>query len=359
MSINGGLLLAGTGMITPLGAGVIMTNSSLDAGINRYKEVGLIDGMVLDNAEDDESFTRMALVPNTALRHAIDTKLLSDTLSRKQLRMLRLANQAMTELVPTLPPEPVPLFLAGPEPYLQCPGVDLGFIENLARQSGAKIDLDYSRCVNVGRAGAVDVIETAAKYMASCNKGYALVGGVDSFFDLKIMRYLAKTGRLLTCGASQGFVPGEGAAFLLLVSTAAAAEDGITPLASLSSPGMALEEGHILGEGIYRCDGLAAAFANALAKGSPPISRIYSSENGEMHYAKELSVAITRNRKALIPACNVQRPSAFFGDLGAAFATVAVGLASANLSAHPHSLVYGSSDSGLRAAVCVSVPGVK
>ncbi len=344
------VLLAGIGMVTPVGIGVEMVNTSVQAGINRYAHTDII-------GHDDDP-VRMALVPQLALAEAIDTPRLTGSPGVWQKRLLRLATLALTDLTemsPCLPQLPIPLFLAGPEPYISLPNIDRGFIENLAEQSGVNIDVNNCRITNTGRAGGIQSIDTAFKYFASTGGHYALVGGVDSFYDIQIMEYLDETSRLLKNDTLDGFVPGEGAGFLLLVSPDAPEEIRQQATDCLYNPGITHEAGHLLGKEASRGESLASAFTQTSAATPQPVSCLYSSENGERYYAKELSVALIRHRQAMDQQYDIYRPAESFGDLGAAFGPVAVGLASVNsASDKTATLVYCSSDSSPRAALCMT-----
>lgn len=339
------VFLAGSGMITPIGAGVEMVNASVQARINRYQQSNIVG--------NDGELLRMALVPRAAWKDAINKKQLQGEFTPRQRRMLRLATLALKDLACELPKQAVPLFLAGPEFDLGSPGIDGGFIQNLAQQSGVEIDFQNSRFMGIGRAGGINVIETAFRYFEASDNHYAIVGGVDSYYDVETMNALDNAQRLLSGSAFDGFVPGEGAGFLLLISPNAPQDVLKSAIACLHVPGVACEEGHILGDGLFRGDGLSEAFTSAVSVASKPINCLFSSENGEMHYAKELNTALMRNQSAMSDRYQVSRPAEYFGDLGAAFAAVAIGLASVNLTKDYSSLIYGSSDSGARAALCM------
>ncbi len=339
------ILLGGAGMVTPVGVGVEAVNAAVRAGINSYAQIDLI-------GHDDDPI-RMSLVPQMAL-DAVEIESFDNRFDARQRRMLRLAVTALENIKPCLPDIAIPLFLAGPEPYVSMSNVNPLFLESLANHSGVNIDLRQCRTINVGRAGGLHMIDMAFKYFSSTNAHYALVGGVDSFHDLLVLSYLDETNRLLKNDALDGFVPGEGAGFLLLISPDAPEELRQQATASILCPAMTHEEGHLLSESAIG-GGLTNAFAQAMSKTQQPVQRIYSSENGERYYAKELSLALMRNQHSHKGQYSVSRPAEYFGDLGAAFGLVALGLASVNLHAKDRAatLVYCSSDSGERAALCM------
>jgi len=75
-----------------------------------------------------------------------------------------------------------------------------------------------------------------------------------------------------------------------------------------------------------------------------------------MHYTRELNVATLRQQYRMDTQYKTHRPAEYFGDLGAAFAPVAIGLASTTINTQPETatIVYASSDGGSRAALCLS-----
>ncbi len=107
----------------------------------------------------------------------------------------------------------------------------------------------------------------------------------------------------------------------------------------------------------YRGDGLDQAFKKALINHAQPnIHTIYSSMNGENHWAKEYGVAYIRNKPAFQGKVEIEHPAQCYGDVGAATAPLLIALAAEALfkdrNAHTH-LVYSSSDTAKRGAIVV------
>ncbi len=218
--------------------------------------------------------------------------------------------------------------------------------------------MSSSRFVNQGRAGALTVLEMAFEYLSFDGNHFVVVGGVDSFHDFQVMQYFYDRYRVLRPGAFEGIIPGEGAGFLLLVSPNAPEDIRQNLSRRVSRPATSFEQGHLMGEGTYTAEALSQSFDGVLNSLRTPIEFIYSSENGEMHYAKELSIALMRNQDRLGAGVQVQRPAEFLGDTGAAHGAIALALTSKQLSASKSAVVYCSSDSGTRAAVLVEAAAV-
>ncbi|HYD52535.1 MAG TPA: hypothetical protein VEA99_07905, partial [Gemmatimonadaceae bacterium] len=111
----------------------------------------------------------------------------------------------------------------------------------------------------------------------------------------------------------------------------------------------------------YRGEGLASALRALVASRAvdAPLGEVYSSMNGESHWAKEWGVAEIRHRAAFHPDRAMHHPADCFGDTGAACGPIMTALAATSLRAgraRGPALVYGSSDRGARAAVVVSSP---
>ncbi|MDH5415217.1 MAG: hypothetical protein OEW87_13860, partial [Flavobacteriaceae bacterium] len=164
--------------------------------------------------------------------------------------------------------------------------------------------------------------------------------------------------RILAEGVMDGFAPGEGAGFLLISKRPEYFQES-TKQILIYPPGLAEEPGHRYSEDAYRGDGLAQTFSLALQNAAlPPIKTLIASLNGENFGAKELGVACTRNSDGLAAEINVEHPADCFGDLGAAFFPVSIGLAAMGFVkeyiAAPV-LSYASSEAQHRGASCVAL----
>ena len=124
---------------------------------------------------------------------------------------------------------------------------------------------------------------------------------------------------------------------------------------AVHEPGLAQEAGHLYSDQVYKGEGLAQAFKNALVTAPEhSIGSIYSSINGEHYWAREMGVATIRNSHYLKPDYSVEHPVDCLGDMGAATSPVLIGLAAMDLlmgKQIENTLVYSSSDTAWRGAV--------
>jgi 3-oxoacyl-[acyl-carrier-protein] synthase-1 len=336
------------GMVTPVGLSAAQTMTSVRAGIARARESTILSRSLAPMV--------LALVPDDALpprRAEPDPR---PGRSREE-RCLRLAQAALAEALASLPPgRPPALFLAAPEGHDdRLPPLGADFVPRLADRSGGKIDAARSRLFPEGRAAAFPALAAAFDELRA-RGGPVLVGGVDTHLDLHLLGSLDREGRVLCAGVADGFVPGEGAAFLLLDREATPSGGGRAAIrrARVHPPGLAEEAGHRRSEEPYRGEGLPRAVAAALADvPGREVLRAYASLNGEHIQGKEWGVTTLRTGLGAGGGFRLIHPAECFGDAGAATGAILLGLAALELtSGHAASPVvaWASSDGPRRGA---------
>jgi 3-oxoacyl-[acyl-carrier-protein] synthase I len=304
----------GVGMTTPVGRTAAATAAAIRAGIVRVRESPFRDPQskpVLAGFLDDEYLPGLA-VPEVSLGKA----------GARYSRMIRLAGLALAQLnVGAL--GPVPLLLAAPESSGDhCPAL----LEHVAKQASVSVDLRISRVFPVGRAG----------------------GLLDALWNER---------RLFVQGLSDGFIPGEGAGFVLLGRRGVGSRLGLAPLAQVLGTGAGIERGHLYSGEPHFGDGLADAFRAAFAS-SPnppvPVRCVYAGLTGESFWAKEWGVAHLRNAKHFAEGVRIEHPVECIGDAGAALAPIMLGLATIGIARGYRPapcLIWCGSDREQRAAV--------
>lgn len=343
------LYIAATGMITPVGFNTDMTATSVKAGVSAYQD------SVYFNKKDNPM--RAAWVPEAALPE-LDQELASVRLNGDVKRIIRLCHAGLNELVSKVSLQsPLALVLAGPEniPARSTP-ISGDIIQHITTQSKIEFDLQTSRYAGTGRAGVLEAINYAFKYLATTDNDYILVGGADSYANTGLLSLLDSENRVLAANINDGFAPGEAASFMLLSKKY---NQSFLPVA-LNLPGVSKEPGFLYSkESPYRGDGLAEAFTKSLSHcQSHKVEKIYSSMNGENFFVKETGVALLRNSERINTEHTVVHPADCYGDLGAATGGVLTTLAALDLEKDKNKsnsyLVCCSSDLEKRAAICLS-----
>ncbi len=348
-------VIVGVGMMTAVGLSAPETAAAVRAGAMRFTESPIRD-------QRFEPFT-LAVVPDDGLPPLVDSLKQTAGLSSREMRMLRLATGPIAECLSVVPQsQPAPgLVLALPETRTTRPLNPAVFLSHLWTQCGGGFDAKRSAAPDVGRAGGLIAIARAAEAIRAGQSSFMIAGGVDTYRDLYVLGTLDLEKRVKSATHLDGFIPGEGAAFLLLASAAAAAAANLKPLASISPVAHSVETGHLYSDQPYRGDGLAGAVTQLVDAGvvSAPIAEVWSSMNGENHWAKEWGVAFLRNRPAFLEGHRIHHPADSFGDSGAACGPAMVALQALGMRAsyrHAPALVYCSSDAGPRAALALSTP---
>lgn len=340
------------GMITAVGIGAKQTAASVRAGIARQADSSIYNKQFQP--------MKMALVPEEALPPLEPALESVPGLTSRQIRMLRLAGSALSEVMAEVPnPQRVPVLLGTAEAW---PGradpAGGKFLDHLAVQSKVSFDLSKSKMFPVGRAAGLYALQEALQRLKTGREEQIVVGGVDSYLDLYLLGTLDMEGRVLAEGVMDGFVPGEGAGFLLLRS-ATKPITGKAPLAMVLGVATGTEKGHRYSEDIYRGDGLAATLQQlfrSVPQNREKVRTVYAGFNGENFWAKEWGVAYMRSQANFETDFRVEHPADCFGDPGAALGPITVGLAAIGMQKgylKGSSLVWCSSDREPRAATLV------
>jgi len=344
MSAQTQMYIAAADMLTPVGSDAKTSVAAVVAGISRYQ--------VSNYYNKNMDAMTLALVPEDALP-ALNKKIDSSFgITMRQKRLIQLATNPIIQIIESFPTlEKVALFLAGPEAIPDC-AAPLGndIFEKLNTQLEKDLFRPQSKVINTGRAGGIEVIDMAFKYLEQSGEHFVMVGGVDTYKDPYLLGTLDRDERVLARNIGDGFVPAEGAGFLLLVSDKIVHKLDNKPLAELYRPGLGKESGHRYSTEAYQGEGLNTAFNMAIENAQGRLVKsIYASLNGENFGAKELAVASMRSAPAVNADTQVHHPADCFGDIGAAFAPVMLALA-ANQN-EKASLIYCSSENESRAAI--------
>jgi 3-oxoacyl-[acyl-carrier-protein] synthase-1 len=342
-----------TGMVTPVGLTTAASAAAVRAGIARLSESYIY-------GKQGEPLV-MGLVRDEYLEPLTSTLRPQVGLIGRQERMLRLAAPALRQAChrwELLYPPPLLLALPGPGPA-GTQGVGSSLLRQLADQARVSLDLGNSRIIQKGRAGGLLALRQAQELIREQRVPYVLVGGVDTYLDRVLLAQLDGEDRLRQKGPSDGFVPGEAAAFLLLRPVSAAKGSHMEPIARITAMGEGRETGHWSSAEPYLGEGLAEAFRDLfgrLPEGAPKVGCVYAGLNGERFWSKEWGTAYLRSSERFEGALRLEHPIENIGDPGAALGPCLTALAAVTVcQGHRSSpcLVWCSSDGEERAVVLV------
>lgn len=357
------VVIDGSGALCSVGLGVRQVHASVKAGLGRIAESSI----------HDRSFEpmRLSLVPDDVL-DPLPPDVESQALTPRYRRMIRLAGPALRQAAAGVPAgqDPLPLFLGLPENHPGSKPIDgRALIAAIAGSAGVTIDEKSSQALPRGRAAALLALDAGMRQLLEGRAPSVLVGGVDSFLDLRTLAELDLEQRLLGARSSDGFIPGEGAAFVRLTAVRAAGRGQVVVLAT----GTARDPGHLYAEQPGRGEGLAQALEKMFAglRTPPgPIETTYASFNGENWCAKEWGVARLRHSDRFSAAGQLEHPADCYGDTGAAAGALLLALAERALAGQDRqedrhddpqedragpALVFASSDREDRACALLTV----
>lgn len=299
-------------------------------------------------------------------------------------RMLALAAPALRAAVPRgegeSPSATWPLLLAVPEAGRpdDDPRFAVEIVQILSESSGVAVHGSRSRTFRAGHAGTAMALVAA---LDELNKGApaVIVGAVDSYHHPEVLAWLDAECRLHALDAENGFVPGEGAGFLLLTPRLAKNTKGKDALARETREARAAREAREAREApvlLRRVEvGVEETVLNdeanvgkamtgilrdlALSAPGEKLAWSLTDVNGERHRVREWDLAAGRG--AFAGDAVHQRPADELGDLGAAsgavFAGLAIELARAGAAARGSVCVGLSSDGPERGAFLMSFEG--
>jgi 3-oxoacyl-[acyl-carrier-protein] synthase I len=246
--------------------------------------------------------------------------------------------EALTPLGKVLLEESValPVILSLPSARPGFPdGEDIRLVREIINELPVAIDKPECMLMDRGHAGGLSALETAREMIINRRAPACLVGGVDCYIDIETLHWIEMQERLRREDQPNGFVPGEGAAFLLVCDSEFAADYGITPLAEILG-GVTTDEPRpwysdypTLGEG------LTLALHQLFDHSMPPNGKAtatYCDLNGESWRVDEWNFAYLRTAKFHGEPLDLRHPADCWGDLGAASGVFLAGFAALDLS---------------------------
>lgn len=254
---------------------------------------------------------------------------------------------------------PLLLFLCVAEK--ERPGRLEGLDDRLFEEVGARLDVqlhEKSGIIPWGRVGGALAIKHARDIMLQEHIPYCVIAGVDTFLVGPTLAAYEEKMRLLTAENSNGFIPGEAGAAILLTPAPFNPPPGSLLIQGF---GQGQEKATIESEEPLRADGLVQAIKNALTMAGMSMGDLdfrITDANGEQYWFKEAALALSRILRTRKEEFDLWHQADCTGEIGAATvpATLAVAMAAARKGYAPgkRMLCHFGNDSGRRAAVIVT-----
>ena len=313
--MNAALSISKVGMCSAVGLSAAASCAAIRVGLTGFDDTAfLFDGDLLQGAE----------VPLEKPWRGRE----------KLLRMAELVVRECTEhLQPSLLREiPLLLVVAERDRPGRLQGLDQSLLQELMERCGGPFHPD-SRVIGNGRVGGIEAIDLASRFLAGSRGGPCLVVGTDGFLNAATLAEYHARNRLLSAGNSDGFIPGEAAAAVLLDRATARASSGL----SIRGWGFAREEAGIESELPLRGEGLAQAIRGSFSSSGLDYHSIdyrICDANGEQYPFKEAALAMARTLRVRKQEFDLWHTADCIGEVGAA--TVPCALAMAWYAAEKH-----------------------
>jgi 3-oxoacyl-[acyl-carrier-protein] synthase-1 len=332
--------LTSSGMVCAVGHSAAAACAAIRADLAGFVELRYVD--------DDGEVIRGAPVPGLPpAERPID---------RLRTMLAMSVGEAMAK-APWVGREALPLLVGIAEP--DRPGglrveAPAGLVDDLGRRLDARFHPELSGVVAAGHTAGFRALATAREIVGSGAAPACLVAGVDSYIDAQSLLWLAEHDRLKTRANSDGVIPGEAAACVLVE---AAPREGMVA-ATLLGLGFGHEPAGILTEEPpLQARGLVAATRAALGEAGIGLHEVdlrIADVAGEGYAFKELALAmqkVLRVRKETLPLWHAADA---IGDTGAAAGVCQMVVLMAafrkGYAPGPRAIGYGSAVAGDRAA---------
>ena len=279
-------------------------------------------------------------------------------------RLLMLAVSALRECcaifqeAPPLRNERLPIFLGLPEIRPGFTNADVKVIQSeLSNINELPVDIADVRIFPDGHAAGLAALGAARNDIQQGKLAMCLVGGVDSYFHPDTMEWLDENRQIVSAASRSGFVPGEGAAFCLLIGEHIRRKLNLKSLATVRSVAAAIETKLIKTTEVCIGAGLTAAVqntVNGLTLPSERINTVICDINGERYRGEEWGFVCLRLPTYFDAPTAYWSPADCWGDMGAAsgplFAMLACQATARGYANGPRTMLWASSEGGLRTA---------
>ncbi len=244
-------------------------------------------------------------------------------------KLARLAAPAIQECLNAaggVSPQAVPLLLCVAEKVR--PGRLEGLDDELLPEVQRLLEIQFhpqSSMIARGRVGGAVAIDLARKLIHDEGLPRCIVAGVDSFLVGATLAAYETNQRLLTIDNSNGFIPGEAGAAVLLGPSSSADQPELRCVAL----GFGREKATIDSEDPLRADGLVEAYRAMRADGGTldEADYRYTDCNGEQYGFKDDRLAFSRTVRKLKARFDHLHPADSIGEIGAAVGPCVLGLA--------------------------------
>ncbi len=314
-------VIVGLGLQTPVGLNLAANVAAVQANLNVFR---LSDHLLGYKTGEHLKISQLQTLPREWT-----------PLERMKAMALAAAKEALGPLLKLAgsdqAPQEISMLLSAPP---ERPGFPAGsgavLFQYLMNSLPLSVRKEGSGVGALGHDGGLAAVHQAAGMIRAGIVDFCLVGGVECYHSPETLYWLESQERLKLETEPNGFIPGEGASFVLLCSQERAVRLGLTAPVQILSTGRGAEE-RLWHTGLPNLGtGLSQAFHTLFASEWTPPRRVratYCDLNGESWRADEWGYAYVRTGERHASPLHLRHPAANWGDLGAASGPALLALA--------------------------------
>lgn len=260
--------------------------------------------------------------------------------------------------------EKVPLIWLAPEPERS--STDEDWYTDTFAKAIDQLDLDFHPCSGVmplGRAGLAEALIRAHSLLDLPDCDHVLLVGADTYLNAATLNSYLQKERLQVRGNTDGFIPGEAAAAILLRKAVIGASKvdstaKCAPKVYITGLGIGDEPGRWDGSVPSKSQGLTKAIRSALKMSCIDYNALrfrVSDQNGESFFTRDATNALTRVTPSGGNALSLLTLADCIGEVGAATGPAMLAYISKIIASpsnlQEYGLIHLANDNGLRCAV--------
>lgn len=338
MSDRRPLAIVATGLVTSVGLDAASTCAAIRCGIDNFQETLFQD--------HDGEWLRAAEAPLPY--HPSHREKLASLLCMAIVDAIGTADKA----------RPLPLILVLSKPERPGRSIQLSrfLLDRVEGQFGAAL-AGRQETIERGKSGGAAALHLARQLLYESGHAQVLIASVDSLLCEASISALLADNRLITAGHSDGLLPGEAAAALLVARPSA--KEHKQPL--ITGIGLSHDTATIDSGLPLRAEGLKNAIQSALADAQLAMNSVsfrISDVSGDHYGFRETCLALQRVLHAPTPELALWHPADCIGEVGAPAGLAALIIAQTafakGYAPGDIALCHTSDDAGDRAAVVVT-----
>ena len=300
------IAITGTGMVTGVGLNASASCAAIRCAIDNFQETRVMDnggewimGCGVPLEEPWRGKTKLIKMAAAAINECLE--------GNKQLK-----------------PEATPMLLCLSEQERQGRVIDDDnqFFLDLQDELGLEFH-EKSRVIAKGHVAVAVALKHARSLIQDLKVKHVLIVATGSLLVGTTLAHYEEYDRLLTSNNSNGFIPGEAGAALVVEPVSARQEYQLVCVGL----GFGVEEAHVYSEEPLRADGLTAAIKESLADaghGESVLDFKITDISGEQYYFKEASLAFSRIDRTKRTEFDIWHPADCVGDVGSVLGVVMI-----------------------------------